>query len=320
MCKCLYCYKPLNEEEKDYHAACAKQFYGMYPAPTLNYKRSDMDRLAREVIETQTTLTGVQPKLSLHVLDHEGSKRLTIVGLWGAYIFKPQTEYYAQLPEVEDVTMHLAEIAGIRTVPHALIRLEDGELGYITKRVDRTKDAKVPQEDFCQLCERLTEAKYKSSYEQVGKVLRQYSSVPMLDCTEYMKVLLFCFVTGNNDMHLKNFSLQYVAGEYRLTPAYDLLNATIVNPEDPEEMALTLNGRKRKLKYRDFVEAAQRIGLTEKYVAQVVKHFRSLESKWTACIDHSFLSIELKQAYKELVSQRLTILEEHTAPQNNSQK
>ena len=306
MCNCLYCYKPLNAGEVDYHSTCAKQFYGSNPAPTLNYGRADMDQLAREVIETQTTLTGVQPKLSLHVLEHKGSKRLTVVGLWGAYIFKPQTENFAQLPEIEDLTMHLAQIAGIRTVPHALIRLADGELGYITKRVDRTaEDEKIPQEDFCQLCERQTEEKYKSSYEQVGKALLNYSTLPLMDATEYFQVVLFCFVTGNNDMHLKNFSLQYMNGEYRLTPAYDLVNAVIVNPKDPEELALTLNGRKRKIKYADFVELAARLGIQDKYVAQVVKRFRSFLPKWEACIDSSFLSEELKQAYKELLRERL---------------
>ena len=162
MCRCLYCYKELRDGEKNFHSACARRFFGTQEAPVLAYARADMDALAKEIIATQTTLTGVQPKISLHLQDHEGSKRLTIVGLWGGYIFKPQTEDYPHLPEVEDLTMHLAEQNKIDVVPHSLIRLADGELGYITRRIDRiSSSGKVAMEDMCQLSERPTEYKYK---------------------------------------------------------------------------------------------------------------------------------------------------------------
>ena len=139
MCKCLYCYQELEEGQKDYHPNCARKFFGTKEVPLLEYRHEDLDRLAEQVIRAQTSLTGVQPKLSLNLSKHEGCSRLTIVGLWGDYIFKPQTEDYPQLPENEDLTMHLAEAAKISVVPHSLIRLSDGRLGYITKRIDRTK-------------------------------------------------------------------------------------------------------------------------------------------------------------------------------------
>ena len=208
MCKCLYCYKELEDGQRDYHPQCARKFFGMRDAPLLEYRHEDLDQLAEQIIRAQTSLTGVQPKLSLNLSKHEGCSRLTIVGLWGDYIFKPQTDVYPQLPENEDLTMHLAEVIKIRVVPHSLIRLADGKLGYITKRIDRTKNGeKIDMEDMCQLTLHPTEYKYKGSYEQIAKVMKQHCDMPKLDLTNYMQVLLFCFVTGNNDMHLKNFSL-----------------------------------------------------------------------------------------------------------------
>ena len=276
----------------------------------LNYSRDEMDSLAAAIIQSQTTLTGVQPKISLHLNQHEGSKRLTIVGLWGGYIFKPQTELYPYLPELEDVTMHLAEESKLAVVPHSLIRLRDGELGYITRRIDRQADgAKIAMEDMCQLTERPTEYKYRSSHEQVAKAIRKFSSVPDLDVMQYYELVLFCWLTGNNDMHLKNFSIyQPTIGEYRLAPAYDLLNVAIVNPKDNEELALTLNGKKRKLTRHDFETAMLSSGLNEKVVSNIFRKFLRIYPQWEATIRHSFLPTDLQEAYWQLIQQRITTL------------
>lgn len=236
-----------------------QKVFGEKHIPTLEYTRENLDELAKKVIQSQTSLTGVQPKLSLNLDRHEGSSRLTIVGLWGDYIFKPQTDDYQQLPEVEDLTMHLAEVARISTVPHSLIRLGDGSIGYITRRIDRTPNGeKIDMEDMCQLTLHPTEYKYRSSYEQIAKVIAAHSSTPKLCLVNFMQLILFCYLTGNNDMHLKNFSLYAPKSNYMLTPAYDLLNVAIVNPKDKEELALTLNGKKSRLQKRDFVAAAQK--------------------------------------------------------------
>ena len=276
----------------------------------LDYKHEDLDRLAEQVIRSQTSLTGVQPKLSLNLSKHEGCSRLTIVGLWGDYIFKPQTERYAQLPENEDLTMHLAEAAKISVVPHSLIRMADGKLGYITKRIDRTKNGeKIDMEDMCQLTLHPTEYKYKGSHEQIAKTIMQYSSVPKLDITNYMQLLLFCFVTGNNDMHLKNFSLYRPTGGYQLSPAYDLLNVAIANPKDIEELALTLSGRKTKLHRIDFLNAAKTMGLEENVVQHLITGLHKTLPKWQALIHRSFLSDNLQEKYEELILSRLSRLE-----------
>ncbi len=312
MSKCLYCHKELKAHEIDFHAHCSRTFFGDSVPPTLNYSHDEMDSLAAAIIQSQTTLTGVQPKISLHLNQHEGSKRLTVVGLWGGYIFKPQTELYPHLPELEDVTMHLAEESKLAVVPHSLIRLRDGELGYITRRIDRKADGKkIAMEDMCQLTERPTEYKYRSSHEQIAKAIRKFSSVPDLDVMQYYELVLFCYLTGNNDMHLKNFSIyQPNAGEYRLAPAYDLLNVAIVNPKDTEELALTLNGKKRKLTRHDFETAMLSSGLNEKVVSNIFRKFLRIYPQWEATIRNSFLPADLQEAYWQLIQQRIAIINE----------
>ena len=311
MSKCLYCYKELGEGEVDFHKRCSKKFFGVPTAPELPYSLDELDTLAAQVIKSQTTLTGVQAKLSLHLDRHEGSKRLTIVGLWGDFIFKPQTQSYKTLPENEDLTMHLAEIAKIKVVPHTLIRLQDGTLGYLTKRIDRTSEGgKIPMEDMCQLTERQTEYKYKSSYEQIAKVIAKHSYVPLLDLTDFYEQVFFNWLVGNNDMHLKNYSLYAPTGKWVLTPAYDLLNVSMVNPKDTEELALTLNAKKKRIKKSDFVRAMETSGISSKVFDNILAKYRKLLPKFNEIIDLSFLDKEDKEIYKQSITSRLARIEE----------
>jgi serine/threonine-protein kinase HipA len=306
MSKCLYCYKELEPGEVDFHKSCCRKFFGTTTVPALDYTREEMDELAAQVIKSQTTLTGVQPKLSLNLDKHKDSQKLTIVGLWGGYIFKPQTERFAMLPENEDLTMHLAEIAKLKIVPHTLIRMKDGSIGYLTKRIDRTKKGdKIAMEDMCQLTERQTEHKYRSSYEQIGKAIRKYSTYPQLDMVDFLELVYFSWLTGNNDMHLKNFSLYSPAGEPILTPAYDLLSAAISNPADDEELALNLNGKKKHLKDSDFVAAFRTCGVPEIVFDRIKKKYLDLLPKFEEEIQRSFLSEDLKAAYIELLHKRM---------------
>ena len=299
----------MGEGHKDFHPNCARKFFGTADAPLLEYRREDLDALAAQVIQAQTSLTGVQPKLSLNLYKHEGSNRLTIVGLWGDFIFKPQTDTYPELPENEDLTMHMAEVARIKVVPHSLIRLADSTLGYITHRIDRTKKGeKIDMEDLCQLTLHPTEYKYKSSCEQIAKTIVAYSSMPKLDLVNFMQVLLFSFITGNNDMHLKNFSLYRPKKLYQLTPAYDLLNIAIVNPKDKEELALTLNGKKSRLKLSDFLKASATMGIEENVTMQLIASMKNALPAWAELINNSFLSKDMKEAYLELIDKRIKAL------------
>lgn len=306
MCKCLYCYKPLADGEKDFHPACARKFFGEPQAPVLDYTTEQLDELAAKVIQDQTSLTGVQPKLSLHLQKHQGCSRLTIVGLWGGYICKPQTSQYPQMPEVEDLTMHLDEAAKIEVVPHTLMRMADDSLCYLTRRIDRVGEEKIAMEDMCQLTERMTENKYMSSYERVGKTIASFSTTPKMDVVNFFELVLFCWLTGNNDMHLKNFSLyEPHDSEIRLTPAYDLLNAAIINPKDDEELALTLNGRKKHINRNDFIKAAGTLGIDSNVVERLFAKYQRLKPKFETIIDVSFLGQELKDSYKTLLDNRL---------------
>ena len=312
MAKCLYCYKELGEGEKDFHKSCSKKMFGTQGVPELPYTRENISDLAKQVIRSQTTLTGVQAKLSLDI--NKGSKnevvRFTIVGMLGRYILKPQTDRFAHLPELEDLTMHLAELAKIKVVPHSLVRFADGELCYITRRVDRTtKGDKLPMEDMCQLTERLTEHKYKGSYEQIAKAIQRYSSVPKLDMVNYWEQVVFSWITGNADMHLKNFSLySTVPGSYTLTPAYDMFSTVLVMPEDTEELALTLNGKKRKIKKADFVVSMQASGLEDKVIENIFAKFIKAKDKWFEFIDISFLPDEMKEGYKAIITEKISLL------------
>lgn len=306
---CLYCYKPLTEQEVDFHKSCSKKMFGTPIAPVLEYSLNEMSQLAKQVVQSQVTLTGVQAKLSVHFTPKRGeANRFTLVGLWGNYILKPPTSYYPQMPENEDLTMHLAEIFKIKTVPHCLIRLKTGELAYLTRRIDRVGHQKLHMEDLCQVSERLTEDKYKGSMEQVGKTIMKYSSNPVLDAITFFETTVFCFLTGNADMHLKNFSLMdHENGQTVIAPAYDLLSTRLVIPEksDPEEMALTINGKKRKLNRNDFNILGNALNLNETQIANVYKKFETGLSKALLFTEASFMAPEMMERYKVLMAERL---------------
>ena len=312
MKRCLCCYRPLHVGEIDYHPQCAKKIFGSPTAPVLPYTRKDINDLAQVIVANSTTVTGVQSKLSIDLQQDNtgGPQRLTTVGLMGRYILKPQTERFERLPEIEDLSMHLAEIARIPTVPHALIRFVDGELNYITRRIDRTDDGqKLPMEDMCQLSGKLTEQKYQGSYELIAKIIEQYSSLPQLDKINYWQQVVFSWIIGNADMHLKNFSLYSPRTDhYVLSPTYDQVSTKIVMSEDTEEMALSLNGFKKKLLVYDFREAMYSTDITEVVTNRILSDFSKFRDKWFACIDSSFISDNQKQSYKALIDSRLDVL------------
>jgi len=282
-------------------------FFGSKTPPTVEYSLSQMDELAKNVVERSVAVPGVQPKLSMSLIKEIREKadtRLTVIGaLGGEFILKPPSELYPEMPENEHVTMKIAQHVGIKTVPCSLIRLASGELSYITKRIDRTHDGKkVHMLDMFQITEAFD--KYKSSMEKIGKTIDLYSSNTLLDKVLYFELVVFSFITGNNDMHLKNFSLIKGPVGWTLSPAYDLLSASIANPDDDEELALTLNGKKRKLRSDDFVALGKGMGLSNKQIKGAFK--RTVDNlpvikEW---IDKSFLSADMKEKYKAIISSR----------------
>lgn len=304
--KCLYCYNPVAAG-LDLHEKCSLEFFGTSTPPSIEYTLDQMDELAKHIVERSVSVPGVQPKLSLSLVKEATAKsasRLTVIGaLGGQYIFKPPSERFPEMPANEHATMRIAESFGIRVVPSSLIRLASGELSYITKRVDRTESGtKVHMIDMFQVTEAFD--KYRSSMEKIGKAIDSYSDNTLLDKVFYFELAVFSFLTGNNDMHLKNFSMIESSSGWVLAPAYDLLNASIVNPDDTEELALTLVGKKRNLKKEHFEKLGEVLKLTGKQINGAFKRILKNKSVALGWIDKSFLSDEMKIAYKEVIKKR----------------
>ena len=304
--RCLYCYQPLPDEAGDFHAACSKKFFGTETPPRLALTNEKMQELAKDIVLRSVAVTGVQPKLSLTIDKEPGDpkkSRFTIVGLWGHLILKPPTPEFPFLPENEDLTMHLAGLFGLPTAEHSLIRLESGELAYITKRFDRAGGQRLPMEDMCQLTETLTSDKYRSSMEKIGKCIWSFASRPGLAAISFFEMVLFSYLSGNADMHLKNFSLlTQTDDEIVIAPAYDLVCTKIVIPDDKEESALTINGRKSKLARRDFDALALNLKIPERSKQNIYTRFSEKLKQAKQWIDFSFLPAEIKDEYLHIMN------------------
>ena len=318
--KCLCCGKAISdhaftvEKEWCWHKKCVKSFFQTDELPLLDITKEQLEKLANKTVNEGFTVPGVQKKLSLH-LSSDTNARLTIVDYPTGFILKPQTEEYAHMPEYEDLAMRLAELIGIQTVPHALIKMK-GEYGYITKRIDRdiTQDQikLYAMEDFCQLSNRLTQDKYKGSYENCGRIIKKYSITPGLDLSELFLRVAGSFVMGNSDMHLKNFSLRETepgSRRFQLSKAYDMLPVNVIMPEDQEQLALTINGKKRNIHKKEFKVLADMCGVPENAAEHMIKKLCALKEKMLQLIDQSYLSELEKGKVRTLIMERIEILE-----------
>jgi serine/threonine-protein kinase HipA len=302
---CLLCYKPLNKNEIDYHQKCISKVFGLKQIPLIDIDEKKLSNYAKEIVGASTAITGVQPKLSLWLEESKKNIRFTIVDDKSNYIIKPQSETYISLPENEDLCMHLATEFGIKTATHGLIRLPSGKPAYITKRFERNGKNKLACEDLCQLTETLTEHKYRGSYEKTGKIIHQYSSQPGLDMLRYFELVLFSFISGNADMHLKNFSmLEGENGIFTLSPAYDLVSTALVIKKEPEQMSLTINGKRNKISKKDFNVLGENLSLNEKQILNCYETFLKKLDTAIWWIENSFLPQEQKTIFKTLVSNR----------------
>ena len=313
---CLCCGKPLRTpDETGWHKACIKRFFGTTKLPEIEIDDKALNLLATETTNKGFTVPGVQKKLSLHLVSDSNKPRLTLVNYPTGYILKPQVAEFEALPESEQLIMTMADMAGISTVPHALIKGNKG-LAYITKRVDRNltsdKVEMLAMEDFCQLDLRLTEDKYRGSYERCAKIIKQYSSRVGIDMAEFYIRLVFCFIVGNSDMHLKNFSLIETAeglGEYVLSPAYDLLPVNANMPADKEQFALAMNGKKMNIRKGDFLKFADTCGITRQTAEKLIENLVKLTPKWIAMCEKSLLPDELKDRLKKIITERTEVLQ-----------
>ena len=315
---CLCCGKLLKpsatelEQKNSWHASCIRDFFGTSKFPDIDVSAEVLNQLAIENTNKGYTVPGVQKKLSLH-LSREDNPRLTLVNYPTGYILKPQTEEYVALPEMEYLVMQMAEASGIKTVPHALMQLpsQNNAFAYITKRIDRVDHQMLAMEDFCQLDGRLTEDKYRGSYERCGKIIGRYSSAKGFDITELYLRVVFSFAVGNSDMHLKNFSLiESAEGSqtYALSAAYDMLSTNVVIPADQEQLALTLNGKKQNIRRKDFMVFAEALGIPEKSAEKMIAKVVKLKDRYIAMCRASYLPEDMKETMEKLMEERIALL------------
>ena len=276
-------------------------------APKLTYLK-DLPYTAVELRQEaanrakKLSIQGVQPKLSaaISVVNQE----FKIVDQFGTYIIKPQNDLFPQLPENEDVTMRMANVFGLEVPFHGMVYAKDGSLSYFIKRFDRYgKGKKLATEDFAQLTGNSRDTKYRFTMEKLIPVIDEFCSFPAIEKADFFKRILFCYVTGNEDMHLKNFSLITKNGKTMLTPVYDFLNSTIAIKNPEEEIALTLKGKKNNLKAADFVDyyAKERLQLNEKTIGSILQQMHQVIPKWKELIEISFLSEDMKEKYLNLL-------------------
>ena len=308
---CLCCGKPLNHpSESGWHKNCIKRFFGTTVLPEIDITASNLEIIAGETVRKGLTVPGVQKKISLHLFSEGKQPRLTLVDYPTGYILKPQVDEYRVMPESEHLVMSMADACRIITVPHALIQNGD-TVAYITKRVDRIIQGdhitRLAMEDFCQLDLRLVQDKYHGSYERCSIVISRYSSRPQMDQTELFLRLVFCFMTGNSDMHLKNFSLIETvegSGEYILSPAYDLLPVNLIMPQDTEEFALPMNGKKTNLRKKDFLIFAKSCGIPGEAAQKMITFLLSKKAILLSLCAESLLPEDMKANFADLIESR----------------
>ncbi len=324
---CLCCGKPLADTKSQgtlpsqagWHDRCIKKFFGTSSMPYIDISEEVLDRLAQDSTDRGLTVPGVQKKLSLHLTEGR-EPRLTLVNYPTGYILKPQTEEYPALPEMEYLVMRMAQATKISTVPFALVKSAQNTFAYITKRIDRVRTkssvSMLAMEDFCQLDGRLTEDKYRGSYERCGKLVTKHSAASGADLAELFLRVVFSFAVGNSDMHLKNFSLiegKESSGEFTLSAAYDMLSANVVLPSDKEQLALTLNGKKQNIRRKDFLIFAENIGLPTVSAERLIQRVVALREEYLSMCEASYLPEDMKQKLMQLIGERMAVLEKRRA-------
>lgn len=311
MLKCLYCYRELEVNQVDYHPKCITKFFGTKYAPLLPYRFNEMEKLAKQAVALSISVPGVQPKLSLGriktTLENGHQGRLTIMdALDGNYILKPQNPEYPQMPENEHLSMKLAELFGIEIVPVNMIRLQSGELCFITKRIDRNSDgSKNHMIDFLQILE--LEDKYKGTMENLGKTIGELSVNTLFDKLRFFESTVFNYIIGNNDMHLKNYSMFLSEMGWVLSPFYDLLNVKLILPKDKDDTALLLGGKRENFKKVYFDRFGGVLKLNDKQINTVYKRLQRWLPEAIKLIDRSFLDLEHQKSYTDLIVSRTNL-------------
>lgn len=304
MKRCPITYEVISDEEN----------YSQRGLRLLSPKLRNLKELEKNATELRKAAITYVGKMSIQGMQAKLSARLNlkeecfeIVDQDGRYILKPQSDSYPELPENEAITMTLAEAVGIEIPVHGLVYSQDKSMAYFIKRFDRVGHRdKLIVEDFAQLGGFDRDTKYDSSMEKVINIVSKFCTFPKIEFIKLFKLTLFNFLIGNEDMHLKNFSLVSKDNKIMLSPAYDLLNTTIAQENAKEEMALPLNGKKQNLKKKDFLEyfPDERLGLNLNIKKEILTEFQKAIPLWLDLIKVSFLSDQMKIKYLILLEER----------------
>jgi serine/threonine-protein kinase HipA len=304
---CPISYQALTQDENTYSEAGLHQ---LNPKLTklvpLDFTAEDL-RFEATMRADKMSIQGVQPKLSAKLRIKEG--KFDIVDNHGRYILKPPSFFYPELPQNEAITMSMAALCGIEVPIHGLLYGKDGQMTYFIKRFDRrARGIRVAVEDFSQLSQLGRDAKYKSSMEKVADIIlaKGFCTFPLLEAKKLFMRVLFCYVTGNEDMHLKNFSLITSDNKITLAPAYDLLNTTIAQKNTKEEFALPLSGKKNNITKKNLITefGQKKLLLNEKVIDEILNQFHQAIPKWQDLLKRSFLSNMMQEKYSELLQSR----------------
>ncbi|MEM0992093.1 MAG: HipA domain-containing protein [Bacteroidota bacterium] len=279
-----------------------KKLTTLHPLPY----SAQQQRLEAATRMKSMSIQGVQPKLSAVL--NVAAETFELVDMGGQYIIKPQSHYFRSVPEIEDVSMRMAKLVGIETPLHGLVYSKDGSLSYFIKRFDRIgRNKKLAVEDFTQIAGLQRATKYQFSTEKMIALIEQYCTFPVLEKLKFFRLLLFSFLIGNEDMHLKNFSLITRNHKVEFSPAYDLLNSTLAMNGAVEEMALPIAGKKSRFKRKVWVDylAKERLQLPTNVINKELEQFQIASQHWKQLIAKCFLSDDLKAEYWELVEARM---------------
>lgn len=299
---CLCCGRPLNDSNSNWHQSCIRKMFGSSIIPNFDLNE---DKIIEENIGSGNVITGVQKKFSLQTSVKRSRKTISILN--NEYIVKTPQDSLPNITLYEWIGMRLASICGIDIVECGLIKNNNDYL-FVTKRIDRVNGKKIPMEDFCQLSNSQTEYKYNGSYESCYKnVIKKYSNYETIDKIKFYRLILFSYIIGNTDMHLKNFSLYEIDNRYQLTPAYDLVPVLMVFNQ--EEMALTLNGKNKKITKNDFISFGEKIGIEKRIILQINKEICDKKEKMFEFINQTTLDQNNKNKFIEFISNKLRMFE-----------
>ena len=295
------------EEESNYHPACLRRLCDVTWLPSIPFGLNDfLSQVSDVVARNPMSISGVQKKASV-LLNHK-TRQLEIVSIGGTHILKPEADQYPQIPQVENLCMNMAERAGIEVPAHGLSPMKDGSLCYVVRRFDRLPDGtKTGQEDMKQILGATD--KYKGSLESIGKKLLQHAANPGLEVINFYERVVFCFLIGNGDMHLKNWSITEPKDrKNHLTPAYDLLSSNLYVPGESES-ALTIQGKNSRLHRADFEALAHYLTIDPKAARTSLTRLLGLKDLFQQMIQESDLQAERKVSLANILSERFARLE-----------